>query len=178
MPFRQRYFAIVSLRHFSTPRLALPSAVECMYVHTSVKQLSCLILFTVQKTGMFLAGFVIILYHSAALQIRRFYLVLFWRARCAVYEITEDLREDAATCYPTPKTAVQRATYQEELFLACIRFLIHCGLWSLARDFCVFLRILYQLAGDCFKSALVLLGPIFALEYIYLYVHGSSEKSL
>jgi len=104
MPFRQRSFAIVSLRHISTSRSALPSAVEFMYVRTCVKQHSCLIMFTVQKTDMFLAGFVIILYHSPSLQIKRFYLVLFWRARCAVYEITENLREDATTCYPTPKT--------------------------------------------------------------------------
>jgi len=53
---------------------------------------------------MFLAGFVIILYHSAALQIKRFCVVLFWRAMSAVYEITEDLREDAALCCPASRT--------------------------------------------------------------------------
>jgi len=58
-----------------------------MYVRTSDKQHG-LILFTVQKADMFLAGFVIILYDSTALQIKRFYMVLFWRARSAVYEIT------------------------------------------------------------------------------------------
>jgi len=76
-------FAIVSLHHFSTSRPALPSVVECIYVRISDKQHSCLILFTVQKTDMFLVGFVIILHDSAALQIKRFYLVLFWRARSA-----------------------------------------------------------------------------------------------
>lgn len=58
----------------------------------------------------------------------------------------------------------QHATYREELFLAYIRFLIHCGLWSLARDLGMFLRILYRLAGDCFKVAVVLLGSVFLLR--------------
>jgi hypothetical protein len=104
MLFRQRSFAIVSLHHFSTSLSALPSAVECMYGPTSDKQHACLILFTIQKTDMLLAGVVIILYDSAALQIKRFCLVLFWRARSAVYEITEDLREGATMCYPASKT--------------------------------------------------------------------------
>lgn len=108
MPFRQRSLAIVSLHHFCTSRSALPSAVESMYARASDKQHYCLI-YSQFRRHMFLAGFVIILYDSAALQFKRFYLVLFWRTRCAVYEITEDLREDAPMCYPNPKTVQYNA---------------------------------------------------------------------
>jgi hypothetical protein len=98
MAVRQLSFAIVSLHHICTWRADLPSAVECMYVPTSDKTTFLPHFFIVQKTDMFMAGFVIILYDSAALQIKRFYLVLFWRARSAVCKITEDFWERMLPC--------------------------------------------------------------------------------